>query len=129
MNKTTRIILLCVAGLLIVGGITTAIISLVMDKPVKEPVKNTTAPTTQAGTGTGTKIDEAAKELIELLESNDKSITVEFAYDDMGNVMNEKYYKNGEYCGQRWYYRIEKEDHSILYDAKENEIASSKIRD
>ncbi len=123
MKNSTRIILLIIAGLLIVGGITAAILSLVLDKPDSGKAGGNT--TTQANAG-ATSPEGTALSLIQLLDSNDQNLTVEYAYDERGGIVNEKYYYKGVYYGQRWYYSADKEDHSMLYDAEGNEIGASK---
>ena len=99
MNKATKIILLAVSALLIIGGVGAAIYAIATES--KKGYQNDSTETT-----------EAQEE-------------VEYFYDDDGNIKSERYYKNGSYIGQRDYYYTDSSIYITEFDKNDNEVASS----
>ncbi len=102
MNKGTKIALLIISALLIIGGIAAAVIAIVTESDKSD------APDTDAPTETTVIHD-----------------SVEYFYDDDGNIKSERYYDNNVYMGKRDYFRTETAEYITVFDKDGNEVGSS----
>ena len=101
MNKASKITLLVVSALLILGGITAAIFAIATEsKKDKSPDADNT-------------------------ETTVAQDSVDIVYNDDGNVKSERYYENNVFIGQRDYHYTDTAMYTMEFDRNGNEVASS----
>ncbi len=103
MNKASKITLLIVSALLIIGGIGAAVFAIATES---DKNKNKDKETDSAETT--------------VLHDD-----VEYVYDDDGNIKSERYYENNVFMGQRDYFRTETAEYITVFDKDGNEVGGS----
>lgn len=101
MNKASKIILLTISALLIIGGIAAAVFAI------------------------ATESDKGKEEDTLPSETTVHHDDVEYTYDEKGNVKSERYYKDGAFIGQRDYFYTENAIYTTEFDKDRKEIGSS----
>ncbi|MBQ4066915.1 MAG: hypothetical protein IJD22_04635 [Clostridia bacterium] len=118
MNKATRIILLIIAFLLIGAGIAAGIFAIVKGPESELSEKNEE---TEA---------EYIVDLDDVIDTTPigeliKYDRVEEKLDEDGLLTSRIYYLGDAYAGRKDYFRTETEEHILVFDANEKEIAST----
>lgn len=101
MNKASKITLLTVSALLIIGGIAAAIFAIATEADKNKNQDDIPAETT--------------------VPHED----VEYVYDDDGNIKSERYYNKGVFVGMRDYYYTDNAIYTTVFDKDNKEIESS----
>ncbi len=102
MKRSTKVLSLAIAIVLILGGIAGAIFAIIADKT------QLSAPT------------DSAENAVVIHED------VEYLYDANGDLKTEVYYKDNVYDGRKDYYNADGDEYVTVFDKDGNEIFSSK---
>lgn len=101
MNKASKITLLAVSALLILGGIAAAVFAIATES------KRDTAPSGDS------------------IQTTVPHDSVEIDYNDDGNIKSERYYDNNVYVGKRDYHYSDTAMYTMDFDRDGKEVASS----